>query len=155
MAVQESVEVECSVAEAFSFFTTRMGEWWPLDNASYGGDRAKDIFLEPHVGGRFFERFIDGDELQVGSVIVCDPPHRIVFTWHTADWAGQTEVEVTFSPFAEGTRVDLEHRGFERIGPLGPDVADKFRGGWPSVMGAFTSKVGQRPDEGGQESPER
>jgi hypothetical protein len=30
-------------------FTTRMGEWWPLDKASYGGNRAKDILLEPRA----------------------------------------------------------------------------------------------------------
>jgi uncharacterized protein YndB with AHSA1/START domain len=139
IAVHESVDADCSVEEAFAFFTTRMGEWWPLDKASYGGDRAKDIFLEPHVGGRFFERFVDGDELQIGSVVACDPPDRIVFTWHTADWEGETEVEVKFTRTGKGTRVHLEHRGFERIGQLGPDVADKFRGGWPGVMLSFAN----------------
>jgi uncharacterized protein YndB with AHSA1/START domain len=143
VAINETVEVDASVEEAFSYFTTRMGEWWPLDKASYGGDRAKDIFLEANVGGRFYERFVDGDELQVGSVVACDRPDRIVFTWYTADWEGETEVEVTFTPTAEGTRVHLEHRGFERIGPLGPAVADKFRGGWPGVMAAFSHRIDQ------------
>jgi uncharacterized protein YndB with AHSA1/START domain len=40
IAVHESVDVDCSVEEAFAFFTTRMGEWWPLEKASYVGDRA-------------------------------------------------------------------------------------------------------------------
>jgi len=142
-AVRESVQVDCPVEEAFVLFTARMGEWWPLDKASYGGDRAKDIFLEPRVGGRFFERFTDGDELQVGSVVACEPPRRITFTWRTADWEGETEVEVTFTPQHEGTRVDLSHRGFERLGPLGPDVAAKFRAGWPGVMQAFVQRTGQ------------
>jgi hypothetical protein len=70
-------------------FTTRMGEWWPLGQASYRGDRATGIFLESHVGGRFFERFTDGDELQVGRVINCEAPTRIAFTWTTADWEGE------------------------------------------------------------------
>jgi uncharacterized protein YndB with AHSA1/START domain len=140
VTVHESVQVDCPVEEAFGLFTTRMGEWWPLDQASYGGGRAKDIFLEPRVGGRFFERFVDGDELQVGSVVVCEPPWRIVFTWTTADWEGETEVEVTFTTQEVGTRVDLSHRGFDRLGPLGPDVAAKFRGGWPGVMHAFKQR---------------
>jgi hypothetical protein len=50
-----------------------------------------------------------------------------------------TEVEVKFTRTGKGTRVHLEHRGFERIGPLGPDVADKFRGGWPGVMLSFAN----------------
>jgi uncharacterized protein YndB with AHSA1/START domain len=141
MAIKESVEVDATPDEAFTFFTARMGEWWPLDKASYGGDRAKDIVLEPHVGGRFFERFVDGEELQNGTVVECEPPDRIVFTWYTADWEGETEVEVTFTPVANATRVDLTHRGFERIGPLGPDVADKFRGGWPGVIAAFAKTL--------------
>jgi uncharacterized protein YndB with AHSA1/START domain len=141
VAVHERVQVDCPVQEAFVLFTTRMGEWWPLQQASYGGERANEIFLEPRVGGRFFERFSDGDELQVGSVVVCEPPRRITFTWKTADWEGETEVEVTFTPHMEGTRVDLEHRGFERLGSIGPDVTAKFRGGWPGVLKAYASRA--------------
>ena len=59
-SVELSVVVAARVAEAFELFTSRMAEWWPLDVASYGGDRAREIFLEPRVGGRFFERFTDG-----------------------------------------------------------------------------------------------
>ena len=143
--VHQTVDVEASVEDAFTLFTTRMGEWWPLDKASYGGDRAMDIFLEPRVGGRFFERFVDGDELQVGTVIACEVPDRIVFTWRTADWEGETEVEVRFTSIGRGTRVELEHRGFERIGPMGPDVAAKFRGGWPGVIQSFASAAGIIP----------
>jgi uncharacterized protein YndB with AHSA1/START domain len=139
-SVELSVVVAAPVAEAFELFTSRMGEWWPLDLASYGGDRAKEIFLEPRIGGRFFERFIDGDELQVGTVTACQPPRLISFTWATSDWVGETVVDVRFNPQADGTRVDLSHHGFERIGPVGPDVAAKFRGGWPGVLRAFAER---------------
>lgn len=141
VAVRESVDVDCSLEEAFDLFTSRMHEWWPLDKASYGADKASEIFLEPRVGGRFFERFVDGEELQVGTVTVCDVPRRIAFTWKTADWEGETEVEVTFARKDEGTRVELEHYGFERLGSIGPDVAAKFRGGWPGVLAAFLTKA--------------
>lgn len=140
-AVHQRVQVDCPLQEAFDLFTTRMGEWWPLQLASYGGERAREIFLEPRVGGRFFERFVDGDELQVGSVVACEPPRRITFTWSTADWEGETEVEVTFTPEQEGTRVELEHRGFDRLGPVGADVAAKFRGGWPGVLAAYAGRA--------------
>jgi uncharacterized protein YndB with AHSA1/START domain len=143
-AVHESVHVECSVEDAFTYFTTRIGEWWPLERASYGGDRAKHIFLEPHIGGRFFERFVDGDELQVGTVIACDPPDRIIFSWQAAEWEAPTEVEVTFTPTDEGTDVHVEHRGFERIGSLGPQTALKFGSGWPGVLQSFASGIHSR-----------
>ena len=135
--VRRSVVVRRTPEDAFALFTSRMATWWPLAQASYGGSRADLIFLEPWVGGRFYERFIDGDELQVGTVTSCDPPHRIVFTWTTADWSGESEVRVTFTAVPDGTRVEVEHGGFERLGPLGADVAAKFRGGWPGVLGAY------------------
>jgi len=53
---------------------------------------------------------------------------------------------VTFTPQDDGTRVDLSHRGFDRIGPLGTDVAAKFRGGWPGVMHAFVHVVNEATD---------
>jgi hypothetical protein len=30
-STHESVVVDCSPEDAFAYFTTRMGEWWPLD----------------------------------------------------------------------------------------------------------------------------
>jgi uncharacterized protein YndB with AHSA1/START domain len=146
--VRESVHVDASPEDAFTFFTARMGEWWPLELASYGGPRAKDIFLEPRIGGRFYERFVDGDELQVGSVIACDPPRRIVFSWSASEWQDETEVEVTFNPVAHGTQVDLIHRGFERIGSVGADVAETFRNGWPRVLAAYAAGSGGAFEDG-------
>ena len=85
--VRQSVRVDLPPDAAFRLFTGGIGEWWPLDEGySYGGDRAREIFLEPTEGGRFYERFTDGDELQVGTVTVCSPPDRIVFTWRSPEW---------------------------------------------------------------------
>ena len=99
VVVRESVRVDLSPDEAFRLFTEGISEWWPLDEGySYGGDRAREIFLEAVEGGRFYERFVDGDELQVGTVTVCSPPDHILFTWRSPDWRAETEVDVAFSP---------------------------------------------------------
>ena len=141
-AVHQVVRVPLTPADAFRLFTQGIGEWWPLDEGySYGGDRAKEIHLEPRVGGRFFERFVDGDELEVGHVIVCDPPNRIVFTWSDPDWAGATEVEVEFDGEQDGTSVSLTHRGFDRLGLEGTAIAARWAGGWPRVMEAFVENA--------------
>jgi uncharacterized protein YndB with AHSA1/START domain len=138
--VRQEVRVDRSPEDAFRLFTAGIGRWWPLEEGySFGGDRAREIHLEPKVGGRFFERFVDGDELQVGQVIACEPPHRIVFTWKDPEWRGDTEVEVWFVAEGSGTLVKLEHRGFERLGPEGDAAARKFEGGWPRVMAVFAS----------------
>ena len=140
VAVREEVRVDRSPEDAFLLFTAGIGEWWPLEEGySFGGDRASEIFLEATVDGRFYERFVDGDELQVGRVIECEPPHRIVFTWKDPEWRGETEVEVSFTPEGERTLVRVEHRGFERIGPAGDEAARQFGGGWPRVMEVFAT----------------
>jgi uncharacterized protein YndB with AHSA1/START domain len=140
----QRVDVPLLPHEAFRLFTDGIQEWWPLDEGfSYGGDRAKEIHLEARVGGRFFERFVDGDELEVGRVTACEPPDRILFTWRDPDWTAETEVEVTFVAEGDGTCVFLSHRGFDRLGPGWESIAARWAGGWPRVVGAFAHGAGQ------------
>src|SRR5262245_65900763 len=70
-AVHQRLYVPLSPPAAFELFTDGIQEWWPLEEGhSYGGDRAKEIHLEPRVGGRLFERVVGGVEFQVGEVTV-------------------------------------------------------------------------------------
>jgi uncharacterized protein YndB with AHSA1/START domain len=141
----QRVHVPLSPAEAFRLFTDGIQQWWPLEEGySYGGERANEVHLEARVGGRFFERFVDGDEFQVGRVMVCEPPDRLLFTWRDPDWTAQTEVEVTFTAEGDGTRVSLSHRGFDRLGPDWETIAARWAGGWPRVIGAFAHSAAQQ-----------
>jgi uncharacterized protein YndB with AHSA1/START domain len=143
--VREVVHVELTPHEAFRLFTEGIADWWPLEEGySYGGDRARDVFLEPFAGGRFYERFVDGDELQVGTVTICAPPNRIQFTWRSPDWQADTEVEVRFTAAEAGTLIELEHRGWERLGPAGETLARKWAGGWPRVIQAFAQRAARQ-----------
>src|SRR5258708_7510990 len=58
--VRMTVRVSRNVEDAFDLFTRDIGSWWPLEKASFGGDRASELHMEPFVGGRFYERYIDG-----------------------------------------------------------------------------------------------
>lgn len=144
MTVRDSIRVDLSTSGAFDLFTDGIGAWWPLDRFSYGAERAEGIVLEARVGGRFYERFTDGDELHVGDVIVCEPPHRIVFTWQAPGWSAATEVEVTFTADGDGTHVQVEHRAFDRLGPDGDAIGQGFAGGWPGVLASFANRASGR-----------
>jgi uncharacterized protein YndB with AHSA1/START domain len=142
IVVRESVLVELPLEQAFALFTDGINEWWPLEEGySFGGDRAREVHLEPWVGGRLYERWVDGEEFQTGRVTECDRPHRIVFTWRDEHERGEMEVEVRFTPEGDATRVAVEHRGFERLGPGGEDLAMRYSGGWPRVLQAFASRI--------------
>jgi uncharacterized protein YndB with AHSA1/START domain len=136
--IRQSVRVDLAPAEAFRLFTDGIGEWWPLrEGYSYGPGRTGEIFLEPRVGGRFFERFSDGVEHLVGTVRECRPAERILFTWKSPDWRAETEVEVRFREDPAGTLVEVEHRGFDQLGPEGEKIARRWLGGWPRVLQAY------------------
>ena len=144
MTIRKSVHVKRPVEKTFRLFTDGIGKWWPLkEGFSFDGKRAAEIFLESRVGGRFYERFSDGEECEIGVVTACAPPDRIVFTFKAPDWDGPTEVEVRFSPDAEGTRVDLEHRSWERAGAKAKSMRDAFNGGWERVLGSLVAMSAQ------------
>ncbi|MFI5266139.1 MAG: SRPBCC domain-containing protein [Chloroflexota bacterium] len=134
MIISKSVQIKRSPEDAFRLFVDEMGKWWPLHTGkySYGGDRAQDVFLEARLGGRFYERYKDGEEFDIGQVTACERPNRIVFTWGAAGEA-TTEVDVRFTPSAGGTQVELEHRGVEKMG----EQAHGFDKGWDDVLGYY------------------
>ena len=121
----------CPPEKAFRTWTERIATWWPADHTVTGeGDLL--VVLEPRVGGRLFERTRGGDEHDWGRVTVWEPPRRLGYTWHLrADRSDATDVEIRFVPAGGGTRVEIEHRGWERLGAEpGRDWRDRNFGGW-------------------------
>ena len=141
MTIRKSITVACSAEVAFRVFTAEIGAWWPLKQGfSFGRERAKDIFIESLVGGRFYERFTDGTEFEVGRVTVYEPPNAVRFTWKDPDWEGETEVEVRFIAEGAGTRLELEHRGWER-GKKMESQGKGYADGWNIVLDKYAQRV--------------
>lgn len=53
-----------------------------------------------------------------------------------------TEVEVRFLAAGEGTRVELEHRGWEAIADEAAARRQSYDTGWDQVLGAYARRVG-------------
>jgi uncharacterized protein YndB with AHSA1/START domain len=138
LTVRRSVTVARSQEEAFRVFTDEITTWWPLDTHSIGKDGrpAETAVLEGREGGRFYERTGSGTE-HWGTILAWEPPERVVISWELVPDRPPTEVEVRFTPDGEGTRVDLEHRGFERLGERAGEVAAGYGSGWPVVLGQY------------------
>jgi uncharacterized protein YndB with AHSA1/START domain len=135
-----SFEVECSIEHAFDTWTAQIGRWWPADH-SYSGEAGLSVFLEGRVGGRIYERTSSGREHEWGQITTWDPPRRLVYLWHLrADRADATEVEITFLEQGQSsTRVEIEHRGWERLGARGPDWRARNQGGWSTLLPHFVA----------------
>jgi len=136
-----SVVADLEIESAFELFFDRMGEWWPLDTRSVNLANASTCFVEPSVGGRIAEKTRDGQEAMWGTILVWDPPRRAVFTWHPGvpDMVA-TEVEATFTPLGKQTRVDVEHRHWERLGSLAAEIRGRYEGGWVPVLQRFAER---------------
>ena len=136
--IRLAFEVACGVEHAFATWTERTSTWWP---ASHTVSAAPDlqISFEPRVGGRIYERAPGGDEHDWGEITAWEPPRRLGYLWHLrADRADATDVEITFVPVADGrTRVEIEHRGWERLGAAGEERRDRNRGGWAGLLPHF------------------
>jgi uncharacterized protein YndB with AHSA1/START domain len=114
--IRQSVHVDCAREDAFRLFTEGFGEWWSMAFSSAGGTDSEFCEVEPWVGGKIFERTRSGDEHDLGTVTVWDPPARVAFTWHPAEREGNQTVTVDFQTEADGTRVTLTHRNWSLTG---------------------------------------
>jgi uncharacterized protein YndB with AHSA1/START domain len=146
VAVRKSIVVNASVDHAFNVFTEGYDTWWPRSHHIGKSPMTKAI-IEGKVGGRCYSEQQDGTECPWGQVLAWDPPHRLTIAWQiTPEWGYQpdlaqsSEVEIRFT--AEpggGTRVDLEHRHFERHGTGGDDMRSKVDSpnGWGGLLQLF------------------
>jgi uncharacterized protein YndB with AHSA1/START domain len=138
-AVRKSVVVSRPVEEAFRVYTEELGRWWPFARThSVGKEDVETVILEGREGGRFYERTKSGDEHVWGTVVVWDPPNRILHTWHPGRGEETSQmVEMTFTPVADGTRVELVHTGWERLGDRMREAVASYDTGWDKVLGEY------------------
>ena len=140
--VRKELQLAAPPERAFEVFTEGIATWWPLVLHSISGERARDCVFEPGVGGRIFERDEDGTEADWGRVLVWDPPNRVVFSWHpNEDGPAATEVEVRFTAVGDGTLFELEHRGWERLGPEAAEARAGYHTGWDPTLAAYAAAV--------------
>ena len=145
-SVRRTITVETSRERAFALFTERAGSWWPATH-HIAPQPFVAVVMEPRVGGRWFERSTEGAECEWGHVLAWEPPSRVVLAWQlTAEWkyepdmAKASEVEVRFvAEGAKRTRVELEHRGFERHGAGAEKMRTAVEGpsGWTQCLAQF------------------
>jgi hypothetical protein len=147
--VRKALVVQATPQRAFDVFTAGIDRWWPKSHG-IGSTPLRESIIEPYVGGRWYTKCEDGSDVTVGHVRVWQPGERFVVTWEiSAAWkpdarvAFASEVEVRFLDDSNGrTRVELEHRDFERMGAAdGATMRNNVDGGWPGLLDLFANEV--------------
>jgi uncharacterized protein YndB with AHSA1/START domain len=96
---------------------------WLMDNT----------FAEARVGHQFVFRTTPRPGFK--GIVYCEvttvePPRRLAYTWH-GGWTGRpTVVTYTLEPVPEGTRLCLEHTGFQGLAGLA--LSQLLGSGWNS-----------------------
>ena len=147
--VRKTVLVRASAEHAFEVFTAGINRWWPKTHG-IGTAPPKESIIEPFVGGRWYTRCEDGSDVVIGRVRVWQPAKRFVVSWEiSSDWKPDaraqyaSEVEVQFVQESDGqTRIELEHRDFERMGAIpGEKMRKDVDGGWPTLLELFAKEA--------------
>ena len=138
--IRLSFDVDCPPDRAFQVWTARISQWWPADH-TVSAETGLAVVMEGRPGGRIFERTAAGVEHDWGEVTVWEPPTRLGYLWHLRrDRADATEVEIRFVPGGPATtRVEIEHRGWERLGADGREWRDRNYGGWSTLLPHFVA----------------
>ena len=139
VVIRKSIRVEAPAERAFRVFTEEIASWWPLHMHAVDTDASDAVVMEGWVGGRLFERTRTGEEHDWGTLVVWEPPHRVGYTWYPGRGAETAqEVEVTFTPEDGGTRVEVRHWGWEKLGDdsLTETVAS-YDEGWDAVLARY------------------
>jgi uncharacterized protein YndB with AHSA1/START domain len=140
--------VEAPVERAFSVFVGQFGRIKPPEHNMLPVALA-DTVLEPRVGGRVYDRGVDGSEYHWARVLAYEPPHRLMISWDftpqfqiETDASRTSEVEIRFvAETPARTRVELEHRHLERHGEgwEGMRAAVDSADGWQEYLERFAA----------------
>lgn len=165
LRVIKTIHVKAPVARAFSVFVEQMETWWPPTH-HVGTTPFEAIFVEPRVGGRWYERNAAGEQCDWGTVLAWDPPRRVRFSWHVGpghdqpgwvfdpDMSKASEVEIRFrAEGLDGTLVELEHSKIERHGEGAVQLREMFDGpgAWITILEKFAETVECAAPEAGKE----
>jgi uncharacterized protein YndB with AHSA1/START domain len=136
MTIHKSIFIARPQALCFKAFCEDMPKWWP------GGFGGKDSIprLECKIGGRFYEKNSEGKEIEIGRVTAYQPPSIVAFSWRAPSWNVNTTVEVRFSAEGDGTRIELEHSGWEQDEKT-RDGRKNYDEGWDFVLGEYQKAV--------------
>ena len=147
--IRKTLHVRAPQQHAFDVFLGAMGSWWPQEHSILKSPR-RDVIIEPFVDGRWYEVGEDGSEDQWGRVLAWDAPNRVVLAWQlSADFCFDpdlvTEVEVSFHPEVDKTRVEFEHRHLDRYGAEGlaklASMEMSMDEGWGDILQIYVERA--------------
>lgn len=99
----------------------------------------KDVVLQAHKGGNFFEPWKDDrgkPRTSTGRVTALEEHIRLQLDWKDDTWDKPTRVEFLLHLANDGTDVIVQHSGWDAVDErVRSDVVDRYHRGWQDLMG--------------------
>ena len=151
--VEKSVTVSVPVERAFEVFTAEIGTWWPLRTHAVDTERSETVVMEGRVGGKALRAHAVRRGARLGHArrLGAAQPHRLLLAPRSRRKRPPRRSRSPSSPEGDGTRVDIRHYGWERLGDRLEDAIASYTEGWDKVIGRY---VGRR-EELGARTPQR
>lgn len=139
--IVKTLDLDVTAEKAFHHFTENIHLWWPKETHSLSHADAETVKFEAKTGGRIYEIEKSGRSREWGRVLVCDAPHRLVFSWVLEAPEKATEVEVQFKDMGDGkSSLTLIHRGWDAR-PDGAEWRDQYNNGWDGVLALYSASL--------------
>ncbi|MFO1012454.1 MAG: SRPBCC family protein [Caulobacteraceae bacterium] len=153
-----ALRVKANPERAFEVFTRDIGVWWRHNSLFRFTPRSPGtLAFEPGEGGRLTEILPNGKVFEIGRIRAWEPPRRLVVGWRQATFAPDqdTEVEITFEPVGEETRVSVTHIGWDSVPQTHvakhsfPDALFLRRHGewWQSLLASYKITIAERGEQ--------
>jgi uncharacterized protein YndB with AHSA1/START domain len=103
--------------------------------------------FQPRIGHRFTFHVPGNPKMNFDGLIVrCEvlelqPPSRLVFSWSAGGAVENTRVTLQLSQDGEGTRLSLEHTGFDLSIPFGQQALKGADFGWARMLKQLTAML--------------
>jgi uncharacterized protein YndB with AHSA1/START domain len=137
--LERQIELACPPDHAYRVFTEMTDLWWPRRHRR---DENSRLILQPMLGGRLFERSLDGSEWTLGEVIAVEPPNRLEFNWFPGSPAAPTHVSVTISGKGDRSSIQIQHRPISpEAAAIWPDRVTLFERGWDTILPALAAHI--------------
>lgn len=142
--IQKTLHVPLRPQTAFDLFTENLAQWWPSESHSLSageGAIPNDVQVDRYEGGHITETKHDGETGRWGTITKWDEGRAIGISWYVGRSEDEaTDLEVVFTPTDMGTRIELTHSGFDRLGDAAVAMHGNYEKGWDFVL---TERFGQ------------
>lgn len=128
--IEQEVTIDAPAARVYDALTGEVAAWWGLPHM-YAED-ARDIILEPRVGGRFYEDWGNGEGALYATVTIARRPERLRLSGSMGmRGAVAGVIEVTLTPKGGATVLRMSHRA---VGEVTGETESGYRDGWRTLL---------------------